>query len=282
MPSAPPLPAQTRGRRAWGEAPGAQAGQPPAARAAEYADDRADPAPLHGHPPARGRRLDHQCDRPAPEPGPQDGPSLPRHRPRRAPRLRPSPASDGGAGAVQGLSQCPVPQHIRAGQRHPTLPGDPRTRLPGKPRCGPPAPRRSAGGHRRTRPGGHPQPPQDHLVDHAAPRDPHREPGGTTASSPARLPRHRPGLRPRPHLLRPRPPQARTPAHAVDPPGRTRRPQTHERLRWLPPPRPRRRHRRTHPALELGRRRRPREPGQNTQESNVWPGLLRTRILTRP
>lgn len=62
----------------------------------------------------------------------------------------------------------------------------------------------------------------------------------------------------------------------VDPPGRTGRPQADAGLRRLPPPGPRRRHRRPHPPVEFRRRRRPRKQGENAQASHVWPGLVRT------
>ncbi|WP_405851168.1 DUF5954 family protein [Streptomyces sp. NBC_00090] len=64
----------------------------------------------------------------------------------------------------------------------------------------------------------------------------------------------------------------------------TGRSETDERLRGLPPPGPRRRHSRPHPQMELRRRRRPRQPGQDLEEGDVWPAsfeLLRTRILTQ-
>jgi hypothetical protein len=54
--------------------------------------------------------------------------------------------------------------------------------------------RRPAGGHRRAGPGRHPQPAQDHLIDHATPRDPDGKPGSAAPPSPARLPGHHPGL----------------------------------------------------------------------------------------
>ncbi|MEU9214686.1 ISL3 family transposase [Streptomyces sp. NPDC048415] len=56
---------------------------------------------------------------------------------------------------------------------------------------------------------------------------------------------------------------------------RAGRPEADAGLRWLPPPGPRRRHRRPHPRMEFRRRRRTREPGENTQASHVSPGLVR-------
>lgn len=71
---------------------------------------------------------------------------------------------------------------------------------------------------------------------------------------PARLPGHHPGLRSRSGVRRPGPPPARIPVAGVDPAGRTGRAEADERLRRLPPPRPRRGHRRPHPPMEFRRR----------------------------
>ncbi|WRZ95514.1 hypothetical protein OHB54_44810 [Streptomyces sp. NBC_01007] len=60
-----------------------------------------------------------------------------------------------------------------------------------------------------------------------------------------------PGLRPRPRVRRSRPSPARMPTAGVDPPGRTRHPETDAGLRRSPPPGPRRRHRRPHPGMEF-------------------------------
>ena len=181
-------------------------------------------------------------------------------------------ASERCAGTVQAVSQHPFHRVARPGRRQAPVPGDQRAWIPRQHPGRSQAPRCPAGRHRRTHPRGHSQPPQDHLLDHAAPRHPHPQSRRTTAGRPARLPGHHPRLRPRSHLRRPRPPPARRPPHAVDPPGRTGRPQTDAELRRLPPPRPRRRHRRPHPALELGRRRRPCQPDHSVESdlSSLW------------
>nr|WP_257033737.1 ISL3 family transposase [Streptomyces sp. Ag109_G2-15] len=130
--------------------------------------------------------------------------------------------------------------------------------------------------HRRTSPGRHSEPSQDHLMDHAAPGDAHREPGRAPPSSPARLPGHHPGLRSRSGVCRPGPSPARLPVAGVDPAGRASRAEAHEGLRGHSSPGPRRGDRRSDLAMELRGRRGTRKPGENTQASYVRPSLVRT------
>ncbi|MGN5377911.1 transposase [Streptomyces lasalocidi] len=188
LPSAPRLPAQTR-RGGHGDRSARAAPDAVTARGTDpHPDDRTHPPPLRRHPPPAGETLDDQRHRPSAEPRPQDPAPLPRHRPRRADLLCPQPPPQRRAGAVQGIPECTPHRDTRPGQRHQALPGGPGPRLPGQPPGRPQTSRRPAGGHRRTGPGRHPQPPQDHLVDHAASRDAQRDPGRTAASSPARCP----------------------------------------------------------------------------------------------
>lgn len=58
-------------------------------------------------------------------------------------RLRPPPPW--GAGAVQGIPQRALHRDTRSGQRHPPVPGDPRTRISRQPPGRPETPRRPAG-----------------------------------------------------------------------------------------------------------------------------------------
>ncbi|MFK0022853.1 transposase [Streptomyces sp. NPDC090798] len=148
LPPALQLPAQTY--RAGVGADRAGTGPNGIARAgtAPHPAHRTDPSPLRGRPPPGGEGLDHQRHRAAPEPRPQDRTPLPRRQPRRTAGLRPRPPSQRSAGAVHGIPQRPLHRGSGPGQRHPSYPGNPRTRLLRQPPGGPQAPRRSAGGHR--------------------------------------------------------------------------------------------------------------------------------------
>jgi hypothetical protein len=66
--------------------------------------------------------------------------------------LRPRPPPQWCAGAVQGIPQRAPHRDTRSGQRHPPVPGDPRTRISRQPPGRPETPRRPAGGNRRVRP----------------------------------------------------------------------------------------------------------------------------------
>jgi hypothetical protein len=173
-------------------------------------------------------------------------------------------------GPAQPAPGLPAPAPGRRHPQHPTAaPGTTRTRLPRQPAHPAPAHGPAPPGHCRPRGATSARSQESSQLDPHPARQAHRRPPGRAHADHRPLRgtgRHpRPGPRVRRHAV---PPPRRAPG-SLGCPGRDQPGQRATRIRQRTPQRLGRSHRRAHRLLQFRRRRRPRQPHQDDQKTDV-------------